>query len=356
MSKPTIIDVANRAGVSIKTVSRVINNEKHVSADMRTRVRQAVSELGFAANESARGMRALNPERAYVIAQLYGDPGGAYTSDIQLGLLQRCRYFGYHLVIEELDYLSPDIERRARDLVRRLKLDGAVLTAPLTDNQLVLNVLDDAGVPYVRITPVHESRTVPSVRMDERRAAYQLTQHLLTFGHRRIGFIRGLPNHAATLLRYEGFEQAMTEAGIEIDPSLVEDGEFRYFAALPCAHRLLTRPDRPSAIFASNDEMAAAVIKVAHELGFTLPDDMSVVGFDDIPTSEMLWPSLTTVRQPVAGLGAAAGDLLFTRLSPGGSGWPSPVPHQILHHDIVLRSSTAPVRDPKTLFGQAMNR
>lgn len=355
MSKPTIIDVASRAGVSIKTVSRVINNEKHVSADTRNRVHKAVTELGFEANESARGMRALNPERAYVIAQLYGDPGGAYTSDIQLGLLQRCHYFGYHLVVEELDYQSPDIERRARDLVRRLKVDGAVLTAPLTDNRLVLDVLEGAGVPYVRVTPLHESDDVPSVRIDERRAAYQVTQHLLSFGHRRIGFIRGLPNHAATHLRYDGFAQAMSEAGIEIDPSLVEDGEFRYFAALPCAHRLLTRPDRPSAIFASNDEMAAAVIKVAHELGLSLPRDVSIVGFDDIPTSEMLWPSLTTVRQPVVKLGAAAGDLLFTRLSPNGTpAWPSPVSHQILPHDIVLRSSTAPARDPKVLFGQAL--
>ncbi|ESQ88867.1 LacI family transcriptional regulator [Asticcacaulis sp. AC460] len=348
--RPTIIDVAEKAGVSIKTVSRVINNEKHVSADMRARVGRAVAELGFAANASARGMRTLNPERSYVIGQLYGDPGGAYTSDIQLGLLSRCRYFGYHLVIEELDYQSPDVERRARDLVRRLKLDGAVLTAPLTDNELVQGVLEEAGIPYVRVTPQVESRTIPSVRIDEKRAAYQLTQHLISIGHRRIGFIRGLPIHAATTLRYAGFEQALTEAGIEIDATLVENGDFRYFAAIPCAHRLLNRADRPTAVFASNDEMAAAVIKVAHELNFTLPEDLSVVGFDDIPTAEMLWPSLTTVRQPVARLGAAAGDLLFTRLSGNGE-WPNPAPHQILQHDIVLRSSTAPWRDPKMMYG-----
>jgi LacI family transcriptional regulator len=180
------------------------------------------------------------------------------------------------------------------------------------------------------------------VRIDERRAAYQLTQHLLALGHRRIGFLRGLPNHAGTRLRYAGFEQAMTEAGATIDPDLVEDGEFRYFPAIHCANRLLSRTGLPSAIFASNDEMAAAVIKVAHERNFRLPEDLSVVGFDDIAAAEMLWPSLTTVRQPVIKLGAAAGDLLFARLSAATGHWPNPVPHLVLQHDIVLRGSTAP--------------
>jgi LacI family transcriptional regulator len=343
--KPTIIDVAERAGVSIKTVSRVINNERHVSTETRVRVRKAVADLGFEANESARGMRSQAQERSYVIGQLYGDPGGVYTSDIQIGLSGRCRYFGYHLVIEELDYRSPDFERRMRMLLRRLRLDGAVLTAPLTDNDVLQMVLREAGVPFVRITPLSESRHIPSVRIDEQRAAYQLTQHLIALGHRRIGFLKGLPNHAGTHLRYAGFEQAMTEAGLAIDPGLVEDGEFRYFAAIPCANRLLSRTDPPSAVFASNDEMAAAVIKVAHERDFKLPEDLSVVGFDDVPMAEMLWPALTTVRQPVMKMGAAAGDLLFTRLAAAGGGqWPHPVPHLVLQHDIVLRGSTAPCR------------
>lgn len=341
--RPTIIDVAERAGVSIKTVSRVINNERHVSTETRTRVRKAVADLGFEANEQARGMRSQKEERSHVVAQLYGDHGGPYTADIQIGLLSRCRYFGYHLVIEELDYRSPDVERHTRDLLRRLKIDGAVLTAPLTDNPIIQGVLNEAGVPYVRVTPLVESRHLPSVRSDEKRAAYQLTQHLIALGHRRIGFIRGLENHAATHLRYAGFEQAMGEAGLAIDPALIEDGEFRYFAALPCANRLLSHADRPTAIFASNDEMAAAVIKVAHERDLRLPDELSVVGFDDVPTAEMLWPPLTTVRQPVVKLGAAAGDLLFARLSPQGFGeWPNAMTHPVLQHDIVLRGSTAP--------------
>jgi LacI family transcriptional regulator len=344
--KPTIVDVAERAGVSIKTVSRVINNERHVSADTRVKVRRAVTELGFEANESARGMRSSQTqEKSWVIGQLYGDPGGLYTSDIQVGLLGRCRYFGYHLVIEELDYRSPDFERRARALLRRLRLDGAVLTAPLTDNDVLQMVLQESGVPFVRVTPLGENRHIPSVRIDEQRAAYQLTQHLIALGHQRIGFLKGLFNHAGTHLRYAGFEQAMSEAGLAIDASLVETGDFRYFTAIACANRLLSRADPPTAVFASNDEMAAAVIKVAHERDFKLPEDLSVVGFDDIPTAEMVWPALTTVRQPVTHMGAAAGDLLFDRLSAAGAGqWPHPVPHLVLQHDIVLRGSTAPCR------------
>lgn len=343
--KPTIIDVAERAGVSIKTVSRVINNERHVSAETRARVRKVVADLGFEANELARGMRSQAQEKSFVIGQLYGDPGGTYTSDIQMGLIGRCAYFGYHLVIEELDYRAPDFERRMRTLVRRLRLDGVVLTAPLTDNDVLQMVLEEAGIPFVCVTPLTETRHTPSVRIDEQRAAYQMTQHLIALGHRRIGFIKGLLNHAGTHLRFAGFEQALAEAGLSVDPTLVEEGEFRYFSAIHCANRLLGRADPPSAVFASNDEMAAAVIKVAHERDFKLPDDLSVVGFDDIPTAEMVWPALTTVRQPVMKLGAAAGDLLFTRLSAAGGGqWPHPVPHLVLQHDIVLRGSTAPAR------------
>lgn len=343
--KPTIVDVAERAGVSIKTVSRVINNERHVSAETRTRVRKVVAELGFEANELARGMRNQSQEKSFVIGQLYGDPGGTYTSDIQMGLISRCAYFGYHLVIEELDYRAPDFERRMRTLVRRLRLDGVVLTAPLTDNDVLQMVLEEAGIPFVCVTPLIETRRTPSVRIDEQRAAYQLTQHLIALGHRRVGFIKGLMNHAGTHLRFAGFEQALAEAGLSVDPDLVEEGEFRYFSAIHCANRLLGRADPPSAIFASNDEMAAAVIKVAHERDFKLPDDLSVVGFDDIPTAEMVWPALTTVRQPVMKLGAAAGDLLFARLAGAGGGqWPNPVPHLVLQHDIVLRGSTAPAK------------
>jgi LacI family transcriptional regulator len=342
--RSTIVDVARLAGVSIKTVSRVINNERHVSADMRRRVRAAVEELGFHVNISARGVRRGGAERSFLLAHLYGDPGGIYVNTIQLGMMGRCRPMGFSVMVEELEYQSPDAETRFRSLIRRVAFDGAVLTAPLSDNAMVKRVLDDLGIPFVVVTPLSENPRIPSVRMDERWASYQLTQHLIAYGHRRIGYLRGLPNHAGAQLRFQGFEQAMREAGLPVDPALIEDGEFRYFVALPGAQRLLTSADRPTAIMAANDEMAAAVVKVAHGLELKLPDDLSVVGFDDIPAAEMLWPALTTVRHPVERLGWAAADMLLARLlREDQTGWPNPAPQLILNHDIVLRSSTAPV-------------
>jgi LacI family transcriptional regulator len=344
-SKSTIVDVAQLAGVSIKTVSRVINNERHVSGEMRRRVRAAVETLGFEPSPSARSVRGVAPQRSHVLAHFYGDPGGIYVNEIQLGMMSRARAVGYSVLVEQIDYESPEAEARFRGLIRRVRFDGAVLTAPLTDNPMLRRVLEDAGTPFVAVTPLSESPQIPSVGMDERRASYQLTQHLIAFGHRRIAYLRGLPNHAGAQLRFEGFQQAMREAGLPLDPALIEDGEFHYDVAIPCAGRLLAQPDRPTAIMAANDEMAAAVLKVACELELKLPEALSVVGFDDIPAAEMLWPALTTVRHPVHKLGAAAADLLLTRLLRGGApdAWPTPAPHLILNHDIVLRASTAPV-------------
>ena len=341
--RPTIIDIADKAGVSFKSVSRVINNEPSVSPRMRRQVQEAMDELGFELNGNARNLRSQTVEQTFLIAQLYGDAGGFYSNELQVGLMERCRYFGYHLLVEEIDYRGPTLERQARELVSRFRPDGVVLAAPLTDNEAILNILARAGVPYVRITPLHESPLSPSVRMDERTATYQMTQHLLTLGHTRIGFIRGPENHAATHLRYAGFSQALHDAKLRVDPNLVKDGEFRYLTALGCAQQLLGRPDRPTAIFACSDEMAAASMKVAHDMNLRLPDQLSVVGFDDMTAAQMLWPALTTIRQPVKKMGAAAIDLLFTRLSSLGSReWPNPAPHVVLDHDIVLRNSTAP--------------
>lgn len=350
--KPTITDVARVAGVSIKTVSRVINGERYVTPDLQERVRKAVAELGFHPNLSA---RSLAGDRSSLIGHLYGDPSGTYTMEIQAGLLNRCRERGYHLLIEEIDYASPDVEQRASALINQMRLDGVVLTAPVTDHPVVLQVLAAAQVPCVRITPEQESESSPSVRIDERQAAVKLTQHLLSLGHRRIGFIKGSPNHAATELRYSGFCDALADAGIAVEPDLVEKGRFNYASAVPCARRLLARGDRPSAIFASNDEMAAAVIAVAHELGLAPPEDLSVVGFDDTPMAQMVWPALTTVRHPVLEMGEAAADILFSILARKGDKGvpPAQVPHRVLPYEIILRQSTAPAPKPAAKAGRA---
>jgi LacI family transcriptional regulator len=206
----------------------------------------------------------------------------------------------------------------------------------------VLGVLDRAQVPYVRIAPNIESHCSPLVRIDDAGACQELTEHLIGLGHRNIGFIKGDPKHAAAVQRFEGFRRAMNGNGLEIREKLIEKGSFSYASGLDCARRLLFRQPRPTAIVASNDDMAAAVIAVAHQMEIRVPDDLSVVGFDDAPLAEVVWPALTTVHQPIGRMAAAAADLLLTLVaSKEIRGWPQPMPRIELDYEVKLRQSTA---------------
>lgn len=344
--KPTINDVAALAEVSIKTVSRVMNKEPNVREVVRQKVMAAIAQLGYQPSLSA---RSLAGERSFLIGHFYGDTGGQYTHDIQLGMLNRCRAAGYHLLIEEIAYNAPDVEERAAALVNQVRMAGVVLTPPVTDNPIVLGVLQRAGVPYVRIAPDRDIDTSPIVRIDEWRATRDLTEHLIGLGHTRIGFIKGKVQHAATRLRYAGFCEALADHGLAPQPDLIEVGEFNYAAALPAAQRLLDRPDRPTAILASNDEMAAATLAVAHGMGITVPEQLSVVGFDDMPIASMVWPQLVTIRQPVIQMAEAAADILVELIKRKDAGvWENPMPHRQLDHALIIRGSTGPAPDLST--------
>jgi LacI family transcriptional regulator len=338
--KPTITDVAKLAGVSMKTVSRVINKEPNVSEALRERVSQAATQLGYQPSVSARSLAGM---RSFLIGFLFGDPGGDYTHRVEVALLDRCRAAGYHLMVEQIDAAASDVAARTAALVAQLRLDGVVLTAPITDHRDVLRVLDGARVPYVRIAPNSDDASSPQVRIDDRRAARELTEHLLGLGHRRLGFIKGDPWHAAGRLRYEGFVGAMQDAGAPIDPALVAQGSFSFESGLLCARRLLEHSPAPTAIVASNDDMAAAVIAVANARAIRVPEQLSVVGFDDAPIAQVVWPSLTTVRQPIASMAQMAADLLLARAgSRNGAAWPQPMPRLELDYELKLRHSTAP--------------
>jgi len=348
-SKATITDVARLADVSMKTVSRVINKEPNVSAALRERVMQAAAQLGYQPSVSARSLAGV---RSFLIGFLFGDPGGDYTHRVEVGLLNRCREAGYHLMIEQIDAAAADVAERTSALVAQLRLDGVVLTAPITDHRDVLRVLDAARVPYVRIAPDIDSDVSPQVRIDDFRAARELTEHLLGLGHRRIGFIKGDPWHAAARLRFEGFADALRGHGVALDPQLVEQGSFSYASGLDCARRLLGRADPPTAVVASNDDMAAAVIAVAHAMRLAVPERLSVVGFDDAPIAEVVWPALTTVRQPIGLMAAAAADLLLElAASRNGPHWPQPMPRRQLDYQLMVRQSTAPVARAAAVLG-----
>lgn len=342
--KPTIMDVARLAEVSMKTVSRVINKEPNVRDELRDRVTQAAAMLGYRPNLSARSLAGM---RSFLIGYLFGDPGGDYTHRVEVSLLNRCREAGYHLLVEQIDAAAEDVTERTAALVTQLRLDGVILTAPITDHRDVLRVLDSANVPYVRIAPDLDSDRSPQVRIDDFRAARELTEHLIGLGHRDIGFIKGDPGHAAGRLRLEGFRSGMRAHALTVREEWIEQGLFSYASGVDCARRLLRNDQRPSAIMASNDDMAAGVIAVAHALNIAVPEQLSVVGFDDAPIAQVVWPPLTTVRQPIGLMADVAAEILLARVvGKAGTGWPAPMPRRELDYQLMLRASTAAVAVP----------
>ncbi len=332
----TIEMVAERAGVSSKTVSRIINNERGVREQTRQRVLAAIEQLDYQPNLNARG---LAGDRSFLVGLFYNRPGD-YLSEFQTGAVQRCRDAGLHMMVEPLDTEDPGLARDLSMLVRRLRLEGAILLPPLSDYPVVRDTLAKAGIPLVQIAPIHEHPDCPSVDTDDRAAARQLAAQLIERGHRRIGFIRGRPDHRGTEQRYLGFADVMHARGLPIDPALVQTGTFEFAGGLECARRILHSPHPPTAIFASNDDMAAAAMYAARQMGLALPGELSIVGFDDAPIATMLWPQLTTVRQPVRAIARISVDLIIQH-KPHQHGWPQPVPRPRLDLELVLRDSLA---------------
>jgi LacI family transcriptional regulator len=336
-SKVTIHEVARLSGVSIKTVSRVLNREPNVKNDTRARVQEAVAALNYRPNISA---RSLAGSKAYLIGVFFDNPSPAYVTDVQLGAIARCREEGYHLIVEPIDS-EGDVAAQVEPMLATLRMDGVILTPPVCDNLTVLDVLEAEGVPYVRLSPDQDLGRSAHVRMDDTRAAYEMTAHLIGLGHVDIGFIKGHPDHGASHLRYGGYAAAMAEHGHPVREDRVEQGYFSFRSGFEAAERLLAGDDRPTAIFASNDDMALGVMAVANRLRLNVPETLSVAGFDDTPGAKVVWPQLTTVRQPIQAMAAAAADLLLSRATAGeGEGPPS----RLLDFELVVRESTGPAR------------
>ncbi|MBI1682491.1 LacI family DNA-binding transcriptional regulator [Caulobacter hibisci] len=335
-AKVTIHDVARLSGVSIKTVSRVLNREPNVKADTRDRVQEAVASLNYRPNISA---RSLAGSKAYLIGVFFDNPSPAYVTDVQLGAIGRCRTEGYHLIVEPLDSAG-DVEEQVAPMLATLRMDGVILTPPVCDDARVLAVLDAEGVPYVRLSPDKDLDRSAYVRMDDVAAAYEMTAHLIKLGHKDIAFIKGHPDHGAAHLRYDGYAKAMAEHGLAVRDDRVAQGYFSFRSGFEAAEVLLAGEDRPTAIFASNDDMALGVMAVANRLRLNVPETLSVAGFDDTPGAKVVWPQLTTVRQPIQAMAAAAADLLLSGAARVDEG--SSPPSRLLDFDLVVRESTGP--------------
>lgn len=337
LSVVTIKDVAARAGVSPKTVSRVINGEAHVRADKREEVLRVVRELDYRPNAFA---RSLSSSRSYLLGFLTDDPGSGYAADVQLGALKRCRERSYHLLVEPIDRADPHWARDLADSLVTLRLDGVMLTPPLCDDPAVLEVLEAKAIPYVRISPSGAEDRSGYVRMDDQAAAAEMTRHLISRGHKRIGFIKGDPTHSASRKRYAGFVEAMIAAHLPIDPALVLEGDFSVRSGVELGEKLLSSDAAPTAVFASNDDMALGVLMVAMKHHLNVPEQLAIGGFDDAPTSRLAWPQLTTIHQPKAAMAAAAVDMLadpYYRQSESSVGF-----RRSLDYALKVRGSTDP--------------
>ena len=345
MAGATIYDVAARAGVSIKTVSRVVNREANVSRAMREKVEEAVVALGYRRSLSA---RALAGSKSTIIAALVdadltiehwkSGRGNDYLSRLELGALMECRQAEYHLMVELVDHGSSHLERDMLALLGSIRPAGVLLTPPNSDHALVLDILDAAGVTYARISPEKDLARGVSVRMDERQAAFDMTRHLIELGHRRIAHISGPTTYAASSLRREGYEQALKQAGVPPSPALVVEGDFTFTSGIAGIERLLSG-ERPTAVFAANDDMALGVLQGAAAAGVSVPRDLSVAGFDDTPSALFSTPPLTTIRQPVAEMAAEATRRLLPLTHQDEE--PGDDPVVVVPYSLVIRGSTA---------------
>jgi LacI family transcriptional regulator len=329
--RASIREVAARAGVSAKTVSRVINNHRYVTADTRARVEEAIKALGFRPSIAA---RSLAGTRSGQLALLYDNHSPYYIHQVQEGCWSRCQSGDIRLLAQPVDVADPLVGEKVRGLIAETHVDGIILSSPVTDCPNVLAALEEAGIPFARISPGTNHALTSSVFMDDAQAADDMATHLINLGHRRIGFIIGHPNHMASDQRLFGYRRALDRAGIAYEPALVQPGEFDFESGVSAARALLDLAAPPTAIFASNDDMAAGVLSVAHRRGLDVPGDLSVAGFDDTTLARVVWPPLTTIRQPVRDLAFTATDML---LRGGGL-----VEHQRLPHDLIIRDSTAP--------------
>jgi LacI family transcriptional regulator len=329
--RATIRDVSAAAGVSIKTVSRVLNNEKYVSAETKALVDAAIKSLRFQASTAA---RSLAGHRSHQVALICDNPNPWYVYEVQSGTREGCQKHHVRMLAQPYDRNSPTLLDDICNLIDQIQPDGLILTPPASDDVDVLAELIRRRTPFVRIQPGSQIDLSSSVYVDNDQAAYDMTRHLLDLGHRRIGFIVGDRGYAASGQRLGGYVRALAEHGVGLDLALVRQGRFDFASGAQAAEELLAQPDRPTAIFASSDDMAAGALATAHRLGVAVPGAVSIAGFDDTAFATIVWPSLTTIRQPIRQLAEQAADLL---LQPAAA-----IERRLIAHELVIRDSTAP--------------
>lgn len=344
MPKSTIDDVATLAGVSIKTVSRVVNREPNVRDSTREKVEKAIAELDYRPNQSARN---LASHRSRLIGLVYDDPdayetpSSGYIIRMQQGALRACRTQNYELLIYPCNFRDKDVGQRLRALIEQIRPTGIVLAAPLSNLPKIVRAIESTGTPLVCLSPGTKSGKKISVGTNDREFSAEMTRYLASLGHRKIAFITGDPDHKAVGNRFLGYKDGLEQSGLKFTERLVAAGDNSIGSGEKCALKLLSRKNRPTAIFAANDDMAAGVMRVAVRLGIGVPEQLSVAGCDDISLARQIYPALTTIRQPLAAMAESA---TLTLIGNGRDSESAGTIH-IVPAELKIRESTGPAPD-----------
>jgi LacI family transcriptional regulator len=304
-----ITDIAKYAGVSKATVSRVLNNKPDVDEATRQRILAIIQETGYIPRPMAVG---LAHGRTNLIGLLAPSLSSSYSLEVIQGVAEAIEETEYELVLYTTSMAAKNQERFAHALSQDLT-DGLVVLLP-RDN-VDLSLLRSSRFPVVLVDHRSLSTGLPSVTASNLRGAYEATMYLLALGHRRIGFITGLMDFGASRDRLEGYKLALSQAGFPFDPGLIKHGDFAEPSGYARTEEWLAGAEPPSALFASNDEMALGALKAVRERGLIVPRDISVIGFDDIPAAARAEPPLTTVRQPLRSMGRRAVEMLLQQIS-----------------------------------------
>jgi len=307
----TIFDVAKKAGVSTKTVSRVINHERGVGAETLKKVNRAIEQLNYRPNVFA---QSLAGGRTRIIGLIYDNPNPVYINHIMDGVLDYCYQQEYAVIIHPCSLADKDHLTVMQQLIKKTRLTGMILTPPLSDSKEFLNMLEQNDIPSVLISPGGEKLRADAVITNEYEATKEMIRYIISKNHQKIALIKGHPEHLALVKRTQGYMDALSEAKLEIKSEYLIQGYNSYESGLECGRQLMELKDKPTAIFAANDEMASGVMKIILDSGYEVPKDFSIAGFDDTPVSQMLNPTLSTIKQPLEKMGELAAKKLISEL------------------------------------------
>ncbi len=314
VGKITINDIARLSGVSKKTVSRVINQSPLLNAETRDKVQAIIDQHGYVPDPQARG---LAFRRAFLIGLVYDNPNAQYVIDMQQGILDAVRGSGFELIVHPCARTSASFLTELKMFVQRQKLFGVVLPPSVSEDVGACQALADVECPYVRIASIPLDEPQNMVVTNDYRGAYEAALHLADLGHRRVAFISGPKSFRSSHERKRGFVMGLEAKGLKLAANMVAEGAYTFESGWHAARILLARPNRPTAIFAGNDEMATGVYRAAHESGLNIPADLSVVGYDDSSIAAKVWPPLTSVRLPIRAMGRIAAEKLLARAGRG---------------------------------------